>query len=193
MDDKNFWRDKYRTTTGLRTVGFANKSEQENAREYALGATRFIEYLNSDLPRPQRRTAMELGYGRGFYTKLLKTSGFTRYIGLDIAAPHGPPLGPGFEYRMGDAGVPLDLKEQFDLVMAIDVLFHITDEPRFENALSNLQRHVRPGGVIYVTGRTTDQKLAAHVVHRDLTRFKRLGKLIAVSPWRDTAFLRFRA
>ena len=193
MNDKAFWAEKYRTTKGLRTVGFPHKSEAENAAEYAIGAKRFVEYLDADAPRDRRAAALEVGYGRGFYTQLLAKHGVKDYVGFDIAAPSGPPLGAGFSYRQGDAGVAFDLKRKFDIVMAIDILFHITDEKRFETALDNLRRHAKPGGVIFVTGRTAHERLAAHVIHRDLARYRqRLGVLIAVSPWRDTAFLRFR-
>lgn len=192
-NDKAFWDAQYKATSGLRTVGFPSKSEAQNAAEYAIGAERFIEYLNADIPADRRASALEIGYGRGFYTKLLAQHGVKNYVGFDIAAPSGPALGTGFSYRQGDAGTAFDLGKKFDIAMAIDILFHITDEARFEAALDNLRRHVKPGGVIFVTGRTKHENLAEHVVHRDLARYqKRLGTLIAVSPWRDTAFLRFR-
>lgn len=193
MNDKAFWQEKYRTTKGLQTVGFQNKSEAQNAQEYAIGAQRFIEYLDADVPKDRRGSALEIGYGRGFYTQLLAKQGVKDYVGFDIAAPSGPALGPGFSYRQADAGASFDLARKFDIAIAIDILFHITDESRFENALDNLRRHTKPGGVIYVTGRTKRENLAVHVIHRDLARYqKKLGTLIAVSPWRDTAFMRFR-
>ena len=196
MNDKAFWEEKYRTTTGLQTVGFQNKSEAQNAAEYAIGAKRFVEYLDADVPKDRRHSALELGYGRGFYTQLLAKHGVKDYVGFDIATPSSaiPKLGAGFSFRQGDAGAPFNLKRTFDISMAIDILFHITDEARFNNALDNLRKHTNPGGVIYVTGRTKHENLAAHVIHRDLARYQaRLGTLIAVSPWRDTAFMRFRA
>ena len=193
MSDRAFWEQRYRATKGLQTVGFESKSEAQNAADYALGAKRFVEYLDADVPRDRRTTALEVGYGRGFYTQILAKHGVKDYVGFDIAAPSGPPLA-GFTYRQGDAGTTFDLKRKFDVVMAIDIVFHITDEARFDVALDNLRRHTKPGGVIYVTGRTKNERLASHVIHRDLARYQaRLGILIAVSPWRDTAFLRFRA
>ena len=194
MSDKAFWQGRYRTTTGLQTVGFHHKSEAENAQEYAVGAQRFVEYLDADVPRDRRHSALEVGYGRGFYTHLLAKHGVKDYLGFDIAAPSGPALGPGFAFRQGDAGAAMKLGRKFDITIAIDVLFHITDDARFDTALDNLRLHTKPGGVIYVTGRTKPQHLATHVIHRDLARYKKkLGILIAVSPWRDTAFMRFRA
>ena len=51
---------------------------------------------------------------------------------------------------------------------------------------------IRSRRVAYVTGVREDKRIAAHVVHRDISRFRKLGRLIAVVPWRDTAIMRFK-
>src|SRR5437016_4089566 len=127
-NDKQFWASRYASTVGLKTVGCWSKNETDNARDYDLGAKRFREYLAADIPRTQRASAMELGFGRGFYTRILHDEGFQHCIAYDIANPKGPELGPSFKFLLGDAGVPIQGKPTRDLVMAIDVLFHITDE-----------------------------------------------------------------
>lgn len=188
--DKKFWTNRYGKVRDIRVVGFLQKTATQNEREYAEAAKLFKNYVNADLPPAQRGSVLEIGYGLGHYARLCKELGFKSYTGIDFAAPPGPPLGRGYTYQKGDAGEPFDLRRKFDLVMAIDILFHITDEPRFEQALTNIKRHA--SRVIYVTGRTKPQRIAAHVLHRGGERFSRLGKLITVSPWRDTAISRYR-
>lgn len=189
-DDAKFWTNRYSKVKDIRVVGFLQKSAAQNEKEYAQAAGLFRSYVNADLPPAQRGSVLEIGYGLGHYTRLCKELGFKSYVGIDFAAPPGPDLGPTYTYQKGDAGKPFDLKRKFDLVMAIDVLFHITDEPRFEQALENLKKHA--GRVIYVTGRIRDQRIAAHVLHRDEKRFAKLGQRISVSKWRDTAISRYR-
>lgn len=188
--DEKFWTNRYGKVKDIRVVGFLQKTPAQNEKEYAEAAKLFRSYVNADLPPAQRGSVLEIGYGLGHYSRLCKELGFRSYTGIDFAAPPGPDLGPTYTYQKGDAGVPFDLKRKFDLVMAIDVLFHITDEARFEQALQNLKRHAAK--VIYVTGRVKAQRIAAHVLHRDGKRFAKLGKLIAVSRWRDTAMSRYR-
>ena len=189
-DDTAFWRNRYARVHDIRAVGFLQKTPAQNEKEYVQAARLFKSYVNEDLKLVERGSALEFGYGLGHYTRHCHDLGFKSYHGLDFAAPAGPSLGPTFTYGKADVGAPLDLKKRFDLVMAIDVLFHITDEPRFEQALTNIKKHA--ARIIYVTGRTRAERIAAHVIHRDLARFKRLGTLLTISPWRDTALMRFR-
>lgn len=189
--DHEFWQARFAAEgSGIRKVGRRDRSVAQNEHDYAIAAEDFKNYVKTDLAESDRKSVLELGYGLGHYAKLCHALGFVDYTGLDFAAPPGPPLGPRYVYRNGDVGEPFDLGRTFDLVMVIDVLFHVTDDLRFEVALENIRRHA--SGVIYVTGIPNDHRIAAHVVHRDLGRFRSLGRLIAVTPWRDTAIMRFQ-
>ena len=189
--DHKFWKSRFAAEgLGIRTVGRHDRSVEQNKSDYAIAAECFKTYVKTDIVESDRKSALELGYGLGHYAKLCHSLGFVNYVGLDFAAPPGPPLGANYVYRQGDVGEHFDLGRTFDLVMAIDVLFHITDDLRFEVALENIRRHA--SGVIYVTGIPEDRRIAAHVVHRELDRFRSLGTLIGVSHWRDTSIMRFR-
>jgi hypothetical protein len=187
--DERFWKERHARLKDIRAVGLATRSVADNERDYVRQRAELQRYLDADLPRMRRDSALELGYGQGHWSRFCKDAGFARYVGLDFAAPRGPDLGSNYAYQRADVGARFDLKRRFDLVLAIDVLFHVTDEARFEIALDNIRRHA--GGIIYVTGRMRDEKLAAHVIHRSLDRFRSLGRLISIHPWRDTAIARF--
>ena len=192
MDDRRYWQKRHQTIGDLRVVGCANKSAAENAAEYTRAGARFLELVTIDLPHAARRTVLDIGYGLGHYARLCKTAGFEEYVGVDFAAPPGPDLGPRYTYQQADAGALLTLGRRFDLVIAIDVLFHLTDDRRFNTALDNIRTHTRPGGIVYATGRFQEARTASHVVHRGLERFTGLGELIAVESWRDTSIARIR-
>lgn len=188
MSDQKFWQNRFAGCVDIRTVGCRDQSAAQNEKEYAIAAELFKRCVEIDLPK--RSSVLDLGYGLGHYAKLCHALGFTDYVGIDFAAPQGPSLGPRYVYRQGDVGQRFDLGRKFDLVIAIDVLFHITDDRRFEKALDNIRRHA--SAVMYVTGIPHDRCIAAHVVHRDLDRFRGLGSLIEILPWRDTTIMRFR-
>lgn len=189
MSDQKYWLKRFAGNVDIRTVGCRDRSAGQNEKDYATAADLFKRCVASDLPK--RSSILDLGYGLGHYAKLCHALGFTDYVGIDFAAPPGPPLGSSYVYRQGDVGQRFDLGRKFDLVIAIDVLFHITDDARFETALDNIRRHA--SGVMYVTGIPHDRRIAAHVVHRDVDRFQTLGELIAIEPWRDTSIMRFRS
>lgn len=190
MSDQNFWQKRFSGGVDIRAVGRRNLSVSQNEKDYATAAEQFRRFVEADLGG-RRGSVLDLGYGLGHYAKICHELGFSDYTGVDFAAPHGPPLGPRYVYQQGDIGEVFDLRRTFDLVLAIDVLFHITDELRFDVALKNIRRHY--SGVAYVTGIPYDRRIAAHVIHRSLDRFRCLGELIEVSPWRDTSIMRFRA
>lgn len=190
MSDQKFWQNRFSRGADIRTVGRCDQSVDQNETDYATAADRFRRFVETDLGN-KRGSVLDLGYGFGHYAKLCHELGFQEYVGVDFAAPHGPPLGSRYIYQQGDIGTSFDLGRSFDLVIAIDVLFHITDDLRFETALDNIHRHA--SGVVYVTGIPENKRIAAHVIHRDIDRFHRLGSLIAISDWRDTSIMRFKS
>ncbi len=77
-----------------------------------------------------------------------------RFVELDISAD------------LGDFGDEM----RFDLISAMDVLFHIVDDVRFGNALENLSRLLEPGGLLIFseTFRHREVLRVPHVVSRSL-------------------------
>jgi SAM-dependent methyltransferase len=73
-----------------------------------------------------------------------------------------------------------DVSEQpppgrFDLVNAFDVLYHITDDERWANAVRNLAAAVEPGGLLLISDTFSDTPgLAEHNRMRPLRRYEEL-------------------
>jgi hypothetical protein len=81
-----------------------------------------------------------------------------------------------------------NLGEKFDVVLLLDVAFHVIDDLAFERLLANVSRHAQ--GVVFVTGLFRDQRMAAHVLHRRLEHFQSLGIVTSIYPWRDILLAR---
>src|SRR5205823_4921011 len=100
------------------------------------------------------RTVLDVGCGTGFFTRYYVERG-ARVTGLDIAAVSIERLRERFpqaRFILSDVSEAA-LAERFDIVNAFDVLYHITDDQRWEAALRNLAEAVAPGGVLLVTDR----------------------------------------
>jgi len=194
LDEKKFWGDRYEETgTSILTVGRRDASVARNNEEYAKALWQFRGMVRKDFPDPAAISVLDVGFGLGHYAKALAQLGVKEYVGIDFASSAAPPelLERGFEFRHGvDASQPgLDLGRTFDLVVVIDVMFHIVEEARFARAVENLKRHA--SGLLYITGLFQDRQLAPHVRHRSPPRF-RMGEPVSLDKWRDNKIARFR-
>jgi SAM-dependent methyltransferase len=116
---------------------------------------------------------LDVGCGTGFWTDYYVTRG-AHYTGVDIAQVSVDRLAeryPGQRFERADVseGVP---GGPYDLVNVFDVLYHITDDARWEAALRHLAGAVAPGGLLLVTDVFSDRPaLAEHNVMRPLSRY----------------------
>ena len=49
-----------------------------------------------------------------------------------------------------DVSGGLELGDRFDIVNAVDVLFHVVDDKRWRRAVENLGHHLAPGGLLMI-------------------------------------------
>jgi SAM-dependent methyltransferase len=106
---------------------------------------------------------LDVGSGTGFYLALWRELGAGSVVGSDLTEVAVERLAgrhPDVEAVRLDIGdEAIDLPDgSFDAVSAMDVLFHITDDRRFDRALANVARLLRPGGIfvfsdLFVHGR----------------------------------------
>ena len=184
---RDYWLRRHRSVAGLRAVGCLDRSEADNQAEYAEAAAELGAALGRDVPDPAAAAVLDIGYGQGHYARLAAELGFATYVGLDFAAPPPSPPVPrsGYTFLNRDACEPrLALARRFEVVLLIDVAFHVVAEQRFQALVDNVARHA--GRFVYVTGLFEDIALAKHVRHRPLDVWAGLGEVVDVRPWRDT-------
>jgi len=100
----------------------------------------------------ERRSAVDVACGEGFYTRLLRRHGAARVVGVDVSegmirlAREAEEVAPlGVEYRVGDA-LRLDLPETFDLAVAAYLLNYARDADELAAMCRGVARCLRPGG-----------------------------------------------
>jgi SAM-dependent methyltransferase len=106
---------------------------------------------------------LDVGAGSGRWVRFfLEHFAPARLHGVDFAAASVDLLRKWFRPNQGrptlltfdqaDITAPdLDLGRRFDLINIANVLFHVPEQDKFERALANLARHVKPDGLIVTT------------------------------------------
>jgi SAM-dependent methyltransferase len=123
---------------------------------------------------PRGRRVLDVGCGTGFWTAYYTGRG-ADYTGLDIAPTSVARLQqayPAAKFVLSDVS-EAELEGQWDLVNVFDVLYHITDEARWERAVTRLARAVAPGGALLVTDAFRETpRPAEHNRMRPLSRYR---------------------
>jgi SAM-dependent methyltransferase len=126
---------------------------------------------------PAGGKVLDVGCGTGFFTRYYLERGCAQLTGVDIAPTSIERLSqrhPEAHFLLGDIGAdPID--GTFDIVNAFDVLYHITDDARWEKAVGHLGHAVASQGVLLLTDTFADlPRLAEHNVMRPLSRYRDL-------------------
>jgi SAM-dependent methyltransferase len=92
---------------------------------------------------------LDVGCGTGFFTAFYLERGAS-VTGLDLTAASVEGLRRNFpDARFEQADVSeIAIDAEYDLVNVFDVFFHIVDDARWETALRNVCRALRPGGLL---------------------------------------------
>jgi len=181
---REFWDRRLSEHFDLRGTGEAGLPLAYNRACYALRERVLTRALGENAFDPTGRAVLDVGCGTGFFTAYYLARG-ARVTGLDIA----PTSVERLRARHPEATFVLaDVSEAappgtFDLVNAFDVLYHITEDARWEHAVRNLARAVSPGGLLLVTD--TFRPGGAEQAHnrmRPLPRYRSLLEAEGLEP-----------
>jgi SAM-dependent methyltransferase len=180
-DNRLYWTRLHAAGQGsVATVGYAAFGEGFNQAAYILRRRALLRLLgrNRGVSAPD---LLEAASGVGAYAPVWQRIGVRQWTGLDIASAavehcrRAFPEGRFVELDLaGEWPEDNPAEESSDLVTAIDVLYHLTDDTAFENALSNLDRRVRRGGALIVSDVFVphDKQIAPHVKRRSLAAYR---------------------
>jgi SAM-dependent methyltransferase len=150
-----FWDARLRHHFDLIGAGYSRLGKPFNLALYRQRLVVLGRCLRRFGLHPAGADVIELGPGTGFYVDEWRASGIGSLLGLDIAAVVAERLSakyPEYRFVQADATEPWPARDaSADIVTAFDVLFHITDDTRFEAALREAGRVTRPGGFFLIS------------------------------------------
>jgi len=202
-DDYNaeqYWRERHvrHGYNSLRGVGNACLGEDENHAWYTSARLIFEGVLN-DLALGPGIRAMELGYGTGFYTRILYERGVRDCLALDIVDQHLPYVKkdmPEYYFQKCDIGSEAVDHPGCQLIYMIDVSQHIVNDDKLRFCLlHNVGQNLAPGGVFIVTDELKNQRYSFYEKSRTMDFYKKiLGYETAYEPvqFRDKYLFAFR-
>ena len=170
---QEFWEQRLESQFDLRGTGETGLSLAYNRACYQLRADVLTACLARAGVAVRGRRVLDVGCGTGFWAEYYVSRG-AQYTGVDIAQVSVDRLAaryPGQRFVRADVseGVP---GGPYDVVNVFDVLYHITDDARWQAALGHLARAVTPGGLLLITDVFSDRgALAEHNVMRPLERY----------------------
>lgn len=158
MDTKSFWNDRLTTHWGTEGVGYLSLGLGFNYWMYVL---RRIIFRRCVSPAHGAR-ACDIGAGTGFYTETLIKKGY-RVTSVDISSKAIQKLTHTFpDQNFIEADVADELPGSYDLIVAMDVLFHIVDDEKYRQAIQNISRALVQGGTFIFS----DNFPTTRVAHR---------------------------
>jgi len=173
---REFWEERLAGHFDLRGSGETGLSLAYNRACYRLRRRVLTRALAAQGFDPRGRTVLDVGCGTGFFTAYYLERG-ARVTGVDIAPTSVATLArrhPEATFVLADVGEQ-PVPGRHDLVNVFDVLYHITDDARWETAVTHLAAAVAPKGLLLISDTFSDMgTLAAHNRMRSMIRYRGL-------------------
>lgn len=151
FDATNYWERRLRSTPGLKGVGYARLGQQFNEAMYELRRRTFPVFLQEWGITRTPFDVLDIGSGTGFYIQEWTKAGARSVTGSDLTRVAVERLSQAFpgvafhQFDVGGAERPAAFG-QYDIVSAMDMLFHIVDDAAYERAIRNCHALTKPGG-----------------------------------------------
>ena len=193
FDPHQYWNDRLRDEFTLDGVGWLGMSESFNRWMYRVRRRVFISEMRRTLGRRRDISVLDVGSGTGMYVELWQALGVKGIVASDFSEVavgnlrSRQPQVPVVQFDVTAPTLPPELSERtFDVVSAMDMLFHIVDDDAYQRAIENLVGLLKPGGLLVFTENflrdRTDR--AKHQVSRSAAQIDALVSAAGGSPVR---------
>ncbi|MEX2540023.1 MAG: class I SAM-dependent methyltransferase [Actinomycetota bacterium] len=172
FDAKQYWEQRLGSHEGLVGVGNLSLGPAYVPWLYRVRRRVFKRIVRSSGIDVDGARVLDVGSGTGFYVDLWRSAGAGTVVATDLTEVAVDRLrARGIRAEEVDIGADGQIFDpgSFDVVSAFDVLFHVVDDDRYEQALRNVRRLLRPGGWFVFTDlpvASGSTRRAAHQVRR---------------------------
>jgi SAM-dependent methyltransferase len=173
FNPKHYWETRLSERFTLQGVGYASYSNAYNHWLYRAKIRCLNAVLQAIRWNPLMSSVLDIGCGTGYFTEFYAKLSPVSYTGVDISNTSIQKLKPRFPqyafYRAEFGDVRLTLpKKKYNLIHCFDVIYHITDDIKFNRAIKQFDQLLCPGGWCLVTDfyGDSDQKTSDHAKQR---------------------------
>jgi len=142
-EPERYWQERLSRNFSLGGAGHTGLGLEYNKWLYKARIRALNKLLREGQINPHGKQILDIGCGTGFYIDYWEKMGAAGIVGLDITEASISRLAanyPGYKFIKADiTDNGLELKGEFDIITAFDVLFHIVDEDKFEQAIKNIK------------------------------------------------------
>lgn len=159
----DYWDSRHQDLDALLSGGDVTYDHAANEAFYAIRLGRLLDIIEPVSPPQARRRLLDAGCGKGWFSHALARCGY-RVDGID-SSPHA--IAEAAEQAIpGETFAVSTLHEWspphlYDVVVSVDVLFHLTDDEVWARSVRNLASLTRTTGLLVVA----DQEHPGKVVH----------------------------
>lgn len=169
-----YWEDRLRSDYDERGVGDIGLSLSYNSWLYAVRRGVFRRLIKQLPIAPSDTRVLDVGSGTGVYVREWQSWGARQVTGCDITQIAVDRLAHEFPrvrfLRVDIGGQELNglVPESYEVVSALDVLFHIVDDSCYDRAIRNIASLVVPGGWFIYSDNLVQRRMAIpHYVSRE--------------------------
>jgi len=156
FNTRKYWEERLTENCGLLGVGYLGLGKCFNSWLYRIRSKifrRLIKYIELDF---NSASVLDIGSGTGFYIDEWKKQGVAEVAGIDItdvAVDNLRKKYPDIEFKRMDIGESFiaEPEHKYDIISAFDVLFHIVDDARYEQAIINIGSLLRDDGYFLIS------------------------------------------
>jgi 2-polyprenyl-3-methyl-5-hydroxy-6-metoxy-1,4-benzoquinol methylase len=189
-----YWEDRFSSGFDLTKVGYLGFSESYIKIVYKAKIIVLKKFLAANEIEIKNKTVCDIGCGTGYYVNFYSNEGAKHITGIDITQTSINYLKsqyPKYDFVRGDISsqkILFDSKNKFDIVNVFDVLYHIVNDTKFEQAIQNICELTKHNGFIFFTDdMKSDVRIAQHVKRRSQQTYETLfrsngAQLIGVLP-----------
>ena len=155
FNPQNYWETRLEKSFNLHGVGDIGLGINYNNALYNVRKYAFHKLMKRLKTNFSDKKVMDIGSGTGFYIERWKELGVTAIKGTDITNVVVKNLSekfPDATFTQLDIGEKIESPvPAYDFISAFDVLFHIVDDQRFEQAISNIYNLLNDQGYFVIS------------------------------------------
>jgi 2-polyprenyl-3-methyl-5-hydroxy-6-metoxy-1,4-benzoquinol methylase len=176
---EKYWEELLSKDFSLSGVGYQGLGKNYNKWLYRARKRIMGWFLRKYPLNIKDINILDIGCGTGFYVEFWEKKGAIQLTGMDLTRKSVTELSKKYDlykfFRGNIGDNELKLNEKFDLITAFDVLFHIVDEERFDNAIRNIGNMARPEAIILISDNFLRKPRPSgfNQAHRTLEQYER--------------------